>query len=1221
MINEPVNQRHMSDNPGASARMTTQSRPPGLATKTAQRTSLGHRFQRALAGGPNRRLPGLHPSPGGAASLSPFLNRRLGFPILAILALLAASLLFLLPGGLAHGQEDGPIEYAENDTGSVATFTATDPEGRPVVYWSLLAANAADPSTDIDSETDSADAAHFSISANGVLSFKFSPDYEMPRGLALGTDNTYRVVVVAADEPLGAANRVLGYEEVTVSVTDEDERGVITLDAQQPQEDILLMATLIDDDASETQKMTAKWKWEHSESKGGPWTAILTATTATYMPLGVADKYLRATATYTDGHGSDKNAQEVSAHMVRAVPDATNAAPVFTDEDTVAPDIQVGRKVDENSPPGTIVGEPVAAEDTLDDVLTYTLADDGDNDNYRINPATGQITVGPRTTLDHEANPSDTVTVTATDPAGGETDQPVTITINDVNEVPVITDGDTKESVVENTAITEGVGTTNYVAYPEVSDIACTETICDWSLDGTDAEDFNIGNQTPGTPGQLTFKETPNFEMPADANRDNEYMVTVVVTDKGIDGKGKLSAERDVVVTVTNVNEGMADTVVTLSSLQPQVGIPLTATLDDPDGGEKDIEWQWSTTAANTAEVPGTPAATQAGDISGATSDTYTPKINDVGGTLTATVTYADVLDSGRTGMKAAANPVVQDLATAKAPVFKPKPTSRSVPENYADGDSYGTAPATYDYPNVGAVVTATDPNGDTMTYSLGGTDMGSFSIDEMSGQITVKDATKLDRESKATYRVTVIATDPGNLRDSVNVTIKLTDKDEGPTIAGDDVSRDYPENGMGSVATLSATDPEGRRPVYWTLLAATAADPSTDIDSETDSADAAHFSISANGVLSFNFPPDYEAPPDSNATDNTYKVVVIAADEPQGADNRELGYKEVTVNVTNVNETETVTLSRRQAQVDTELTATYNDSDKEMPDGTVLTWSWYLGGSEIPNAGTDTDLTSTYTPVGSGSLKAEASYTKEDGSKKLASATITVRATPTPGNVAPVFPTATTRRSVDENSPPGTTRVGEPVEANDTRGDVLTYTLAADGDNVNYRINPATGQITVGPQTALDFETNQSDTVTVTATDPAGGTATQEVTITINDVNEVPVITDGDTKESVVENTAITEGVGTTNYVAYRRLVTSPAPKPYATGPSRAPTLRTSTLAIRPPAPRPVDLQGNSQLRDACGRQQGQRVHGYRGGDRQGHRRQGQAERRAGCGRYRHQR
>ena len=35
--------------------------------------------------------------------------------------------------------------------------------------------------------------------------------------------------------------------------------------------------------------------------------------------------------------------------------------------------------------------------------------------------------------------------------------------------------------------------------------------------------------------------------------------------------------------------------------------------------------------------------------------------------------------------------------------------------------------PPTYTYPNVGAEVTATDPNGGTLTYSLGGTDAGSF--------------------------------------------------------------------------------------------------------------------------------------------------------------------------------------------------------------------------------------------------------------------------------------------------------------------------------------------------------------------------------------------------------------------------------------------------------------------------------------------------------------
>ena len=34
-----------------------------------------------------------------------------------------------------------------------------------------------------------------------------------------------------------------------------------------------------------------------------------------------------------------------------------------------------------------------------------------------------------------------------------------------------------------------------------------------------------------GSNGALTFKEAPNYEMPADAGRDNVYNVTVVATD------------------------------------------------------------------------------------------------------------------------------------------------------------------------------------------------------------------------------------------------------------------------------------------------------------------------------------------------------------------------------------------------------------------------------------------------------------------------------------------------------------------------------------------------------------------------------------------------------------------------------------------------------------------------------------------------------------------
>ena len=319
--------------------------------------------------------------------------------------------------------------------------------------------------------------------------------------------------------------------------------------------------------------------------------------------------------------------------------------------------------------------------------------------------------------------------------------------------------------------------------------------------------------------------------------------------------------------------------------MQPKVGIPLTATLDDPDGGEKDIEWQWSITGADNTGVPGEPTATQDGEIDGAESATYTPKINDVGGRLTAKVTYADAVGSDREGNKVAANAVEQDLS-AQAPVFKPKPTSRSVPENYATDDTYVIATVTYTYPNVGAVVTATDPNGDTLTYSLGGTDMGLFSIDQMSGQITVKDATKLDREAKPTYRVTVTATDPGNLRDSVDVTIKLNDEDEGPEIMVGGLAItsqsaraiDYAENDLDIVDTYGAVGPDAAS-ARWSL------------SGDDDGA----FTITG-GVLAFRSAPDYERPTDMGG-DGVYEVTVIAADGTNTAT------RDVTVTVTNVDE------------------------------------------------------------------------------------------------------------------------------------------------------------------------------------------------------------------------------------------------------------------------------------------------------------------------------
>ena len=129
------------------------------------------------------------------------------------------------------------IEYPENRTSSVETYRASDPERAGTITWSLAGT----------------DAALFDISSNGVLTFKKSPDYEMAdnvdgvRGSQPHKDNVYEVTVQATD-----ADRIMGTKPVTVTVTNVDEPGVVTLSARQPMAGVLLTATLTDPDGDMT---------------------------------------------------------------------------------------------------------------------------------------------------------------------------------------------------------------------------------------------------------------------------------------------------------------------------------------------------------------------------------------------------------------------------------------------------------------------------------------------------------------------------------------------------------------------------------------------------------------------------------------------------------------------------------------------------------------------------------------------------------------------------------------------------------------------------------------------------------------------------------------------------------------------------------------------------------------------------------------------------------
>ena len=196
---------------------------------------------------------------------------------------------------------DGPISpsYVENGTAAVATYIAS---GDAAPTWTLEGADAGD----------------FTITG-GMLRFMSSPNYEMP--MDADTNNVYMVTVKASDGTLTDA------EPVTVTVTNVDEAGTVTLTPMAPSVDTEITATLIDEDIVTGNTVT--WQWSRSLTMGGTYMDIDMATSMTYTPVPAdVGYYLRATVMYTDGLGSGKMEMATTASMVTA------ADPLLAEYDT-----------------------------------------------------------------------------------------------------------------------------------------------------------------------------------------------------------------------------------------------------------------------------------------------------------------------------------------------------------------------------------------------------------------------------------------------------------------------------------------------------------------------------------------------------------------------------------------------------------------------------------------------------------------------------------------------------------------------------------------------------------------------------------------------------------------------------------------------------------------------------------------------------------------------
>ena len=505
----------------------------------------------------------------------------------------------------------------------------------------------------------------------------------------------------------------------------------------------------------------------------------------------------------------------VSKDITIEIIDVNDAAPVFTSDDIF--------NVDENQ---TAIGT-VTATDPEGDDFTFSI----NNSEINIDASSGVLTfvVAP----DYETKSSYTALITAIDTEDNSSTQAITINILNLNDnSPVITSSNSFNADENQIAI--GTATATDVDGDQIS----------FSIDSSD---INIDASS----GILSFVSAPDYET------KSTYTATVTASD------GVNSATQSISISINDINE--TPTITSTSAFnadENQIAIG-TATATDDDGDQisfsidsSDINIDASSgilsfVSAPDYETKSTYTATvTASDGANSTIQDITVNVNNLNdnspqftsdlnfnadenqtaiGTVTATDADGDGIVYSISGSEININSVSGVLTFVSAPDYETKSTYTAT-VTASDGVNSETDNITVNINNLNdnepiftgntvfnadenqtaiGAVSATDPDGGAITYSIAGSEI---LIDSLSGVLTFVAAP--DYETKNTYEVNVIATDSGNSQASALITIAINNlNDNTPEItSSSSFSVDENNNNIGQ---LEATDADGDEIIY----------------------------------------------------------------------------------------------------------------------------------------------------------------------------------------------------------------------------------------------------------------------------------------------------------------------------------------------------------------------------------------------------------------------
>ena len=380
----------------------------------------------------------------------------------------------------------------------------------------------------------------------------------------------------------------------------------------------------------------------------------------------------------------------------------------------------------------------------------------------------------------------------------------------------------------------------------------------------------------------------------------------------------------------------------------------------------------------------------------------------------------------------------------------------------------------------------ATDGDGDTLTYSLSGTDAARFTIDPNTGAVRFVASPDFENPDDAggdnIYNIIVTASDntAGTTDTNQAVAITVTDANDAPVFS--------------SPATASVAENQSADTVVYTAVA-------TDADGDAlryslSGTDAALFTIDANtGDVRFREAPDAENPGDDD-NDNVYDIIVTASDDTGGATDTN---QAVAITVTGVNDNAPIFSSPATASVaenQSAATVVYRAVATDA-DGDALSYS--LSGTDAARFTIDAntgDVRFREAP--------DAENPGDDDNDNVYDIIVTASDN-TGGTIDTDHAVAITVTDVNDNAPifssPATASVAENQSAatvvyravaTDADGDVLSYSLSGT-DAARFTIDANTGDVRF--REAPDAENPGDDDddnvydIIVTASDSTSGT------------------------------------------------------------------------------------------------------------------------------------